>query len=133
MISWLQLSPVWWFALAFASAVPLLVVGRTVCRSGAERRGVPTRRPSPIAALVNVAVLAALAGRRARMARGAIWSPYYKITVGANGPDTVVEVNNIFHQSMAPVEQKEYFYQWPYAVFGDSFDERPDPWRRLRH
>src|SRR5205085_10964351 len=36
--------------------------------------------------------------------------------------DTVVEVNNIFHQSMAPVEQKEYFYQWPYAVFGDTFD-----------
>ena len=38
-------------------------------------------------------------------------------------PDTVVEVNNIFHQSMAPVEQKEYFYQWPYTVFGDTFDD----------
>jgi SAM-dependent methyltransferase len=57
------------------------------------------------------------------MARGAIWSPYYKITVGNDGPDTVVEVNNIFHQSMAPVEQKEYFYQWPYEVFGNSFEE----------
>ena len=57
------------------------------------------------------------------MARGAIWSPYYKITVGQDGADTVVEVNNIFHQSMAPVEQKEYFYQWPYAVFGDSFED----------
>ena len=55
------------------------------------------------------------------MARGALWSPYYKITVGQNGSDTVVEVNNIFHQSMAPVAQKEYFYQWPYTVFGDSF------------
>ena len=55
------------------------------------------------------------------MARGALWSPYYKITVGQNGTDTVVEVNNIFHQSMAPVAQKEYFYQWPYTVFGDSF------------
>ena len=55
------------------------------------------------------------------MARGALWSPYYKITVGQNGPDTVVEVNNIFHQSMAPVAQKEYFYQWPYTVFGDTF------------
>jgi SAM-dependent methyltransferase len=31
-------------------------------------------------------------------------------------------VNNIFHQSMAPVDHKEYFYQWPYAVFGDTFD-----------
>jgi SAM-dependent methyltransferase len=55
------------------------------------------------------------------MARGALWSPYYKITVAQNGADTVVEVNNIFHQSMAPVAQKEYFYQWPYTVFGDSF------------
>ena len=57
------------------------------------------------------------------MARGAIWSPYYKITVSQQGPDTVVEVNNIFHQSMAPVEQKEYFYQWPYSVFGDTFQD----------
>ena len=24
---------------------------------------------------------------------------------------------------MAPVAQKEYFYQWPYTVFGDTFDE----------
>ena len=56
------------------------------------------------------------------MARGALWSPYYKITVGHEGPDTVVEVNNIFHQSMAPVDHKEYFYQWPYAVFGDTFE-----------
>jgi SAM-dependent methyltransferase len=24
---------------------------------------------------------------------------------------------------MAPVEQKEYFYQWPYAVFGDTFQD----------
>ena len=31
-------------------------------------------------------------------------------------------MNNIFHQSMAPVDQKEYFYQWPYTVFGDTFD-----------
>jgi SAM-dependent methyltransferase len=56
------------------------------------------------------------------MARGALWSPYYKITVGHNGEDTVVEVNNIFHQSMAPVAHKEYFYQWPYTVFGDTFE-----------
>ena len=24
---------------------------------------------------------------------------------------------------MAPVEQKEYFYQWPYSVFGDTFED----------
>ena len=23
---------------------------------------------------------------------------------------------------MAPVDHKEYFYQWPYTVFGDSFE-----------
>jgi spermidine synthase len=51
-----------------------------------------------------------------------LWSPYYKITVEQQGPDTVIEVNNLFHQSMARVEEKEYFYQWPYTVFGDSFD-----------
>ena len=51
-----------------------------------------------------------------------IWSPYDKIGVTQQGPDTVVEVNDIFHQSMAPVDQKEYFYQWPYAVFGDTFE-----------
>ena len=50
------------------------------------------------------------------------WSPYYRITVFQAGAETVVEVNNIFHQSMAPVEHKEYFYQWPYTVFGDTFD-----------
>ena len=31
-------------------------------------------------------------------------------------------VNYVFHQSMAPLEEKEYFYQWPYNVFGDTFD-----------
>ena len=57
------------------------------------------------------------------MAGGSLWSPYYRITVRQEGADTVVEVNNIFHQSMAPVEQKEYFYQWPYHVFGDTFED----------
>ncbi len=54
---------------------------------------------------------------------GSLWSPYYRITVFQDKADTVVEVNHIFHQSMAPVAQKEYFYQWPYTVFGDTFDE----------
>ena len=120
VISWLQLSPVWWFAVAFASAVPLLfwpsrpataAGGRSCLRACARRRRG-----------VNLVLLLAL-GVVHVMARDAMWSPYYKITVGQDGPDTVVEVNNIFHQSMAPVEQKEYFYQWPYAVFGDSFDD----------
>ena len=57
------------------------------------------------------------------MEGGSLWSPYYRITVFQDNADTVVEVNHIFHQSMAPVAQKEYFYQWPYTVFGDTFDE----------
>ena len=24
---------------------------------------------------------------------------------------------------MAPVAEKEYFYQWPYTVFGDGFED----------
>jgi SAM-dependent methyltransferase len=78
---------------------------------------------SPWRPLVNIALLIATVAIVHVMARGAFWSPYYKITVGQEGADTVVEVNNIFHQSMAPVEHKEYFYQWPYAVFGDRFDD----------
>jgi SAM-dependent methyltransferase len=111
MISWLQLPPVVWFGVAFATALPLLFTPEPNCR-----------RPRLAGALVAVALLAVSLGLVHVMARGALWSPYYKITVGQEGADTVVEVNNIFHQSMAPVEHKEYFYQWPYTVFGDTFE-----------
>jgi SAM-dependent methyltransferase len=120
VISWLELSPVVWFGVAFLAALPLLltpelpVVGPVPSAS---------RRPPLAVAVVNVVLLAGSLAVVYGMARGAIWSPYYKITVSQQGPDTVVEVNNIFHQSMAPVEQKEYFYQWPYDVFGDTFQD----------
>jgi SAM-dependent methyltransferase len=99
--SWLELSPTYWFAVAFAAALPLL-----------RGRGIA----------LNLALLGISLALVHVMARTAIWSPYYKITVKQEGPDTVVEVNNIFHQSMAPVGQKEYFYEWPYTVFGDAFE-----------
>jgi SAM-dependent methyltransferase len=99
LISWLELPPTIWFAVAFGSAAPLL-----------------GRRPLQFALLAASLVLVDT------MARGALWSPYYKITVQQDGADTVVEVNNIFHQSMAPVGHKEYFYEWPYSVFGDRFE-----------
>ena len=119
VISWLQLSPTWWFAIGLAAAVPLLATPDPV-----PDRGTITRRvPSRIAFVVNVLILSGSLALVHAMARGAIWSPYYKITVGQEGADTVVEVNNIFHQSMAPVVQKEYFYQWPYMAFGDTFDD----------
>jgi SAM-dependent methyltransferase len=105
LMSWLQLPPVVWFAVAFAAAAPFLFEGRT-----------------PKAA-ANVALLAVSLALVWQMERGSLWSPYYKINVSQDRSDTVIEVNNIFHQSMAPVEHKEYFYQWPYTAFGDTFED----------
>ena len=123
VISWLELPPTVWFGLAFAAALPLLVTADPPPSSGPAVGAPAAPRPSLLLVGFNIALLAGSLVMVHLMARGAIWSPYYKITVSQNGPDTVVEVNNIFHQSMAPVEQKEYFYQWPYSVFGDTFDE----------
>ena len=120
VISWLELPPVVWFAVAFAAAVPLLLTPEVTPDPAAAAAA---WRPPLALVAVNLVLLAASLGIVYGMARGAIWSPYYKITVSQQGPDTVVEVNNIFHQSMAPVEQKEYFYQWPYDVFGDTFQD----------
>ncbi len=119
LVSWLELPPTMWFGIGFAAAVPLLLSSEVPADGAAAAR---SRFAVPIV-VVNFALLAGALGLVHVMARGAIWSPYYKITVSKQGPDTVVEVNNIFHQSMAPVEQKEYFYQWPYTVFGDSFQD----------
>jgi SAM-dependent methyltransferase len=105
LVSWLQLPPIVWFGLAAAAAVPFLVEGRR------------------LVAVINVALLMASLAIVYRMQGGSLWSPYYRITVFQDREDTVVEVNHIFHQSMAPVAHKEYFYQWPYTVFGDSLDE----------
>ena len=103
IVSWLQLAPSAWFAVASAAALPFVLEAR---------RSV---------AVVNIALLIAALATVHQMERGSLWSPYYRITVHQDRSDTVVEVNNIFHQSMAPVERKEYFYQWPYTVFGDTF------------
>src|SRR4051794_31290775 len=119
LISWLELPPATWFGIAFAAAVPLLLTHEASTESAAPP---VSRGPSLAIVAVNLVLLVGSLAVVHMMARGAIWSPYYKITVSQQGPDTVVEVNNIFHQSMAPVDQKEYFYQWPYSVFGDTFD-----------
>jgi len=104
IVSWLQLPPLVWFGVAAAAAVPFVV---------------QARRPIAVA---NLALLALALTTVFRMQGGSLWSPYYRITVFQDRDDTVVEVNHIFHQSMAPLAHKEYFYQWPYAVFGDTFD-----------
>jgi hypothetical protein len=105
LVSWLQLPPSVWFGVAAAAALPFVAQ---------DRRWI---------AASNIVLLAASLAIVHRMEAGSLWSPYYRITVFQDKTDTVVEVNNIFHQSMAPVAQKEYFYQWPYTVFGDTFDE----------
>jgi SAM-dependent methyltransferase len=105
LVSWLELPPLVWFGVAAAAALPLLVEGRR------------------LVAAVNILLLAASLAVVYRMQAGSLWSPYYRITVFQDREDTVVEVNHIFHQSMAPVTHKEYFYQWPYTVFGDTLDE----------
>lgn len=112
LISWLQLSPTWWFAVGFAAAIPLMLI---------PEPGPAASAPRGLGLLANIALLAAALCCVHLLARGSLWSPYYKITLGREGADMVVEVNNVFHQSMAPVDHKEYFYQWPYMVFGDSF------------
>ena len=105
LISWLEMPPAAWFGTAVAAALPLLFSGRR------------------LAAFANVALLTGCLVVLHVLARGATWSPYYKVVLRHEGPETVLEVNNIFHQSMAAPGDKEYFYEWPYTVFKDSFDD----------
>ena len=125
VISWLELPPTLWFAIGFAAAIPLLMTPEPAADYTVPA-GVVPRQPRRFtvrpAALADAGLLVVALVLVHLLARGALWSPYYKITVGQEGTDTVVEVNNIFHQSMAPVANKEYFYQWPYTVFGDGFE-----------
>jgi SAM-dependent methyltransferase len=122
IVSWLELSPIYWFSVAVVTAAPLLAIPDPLPDRAAIRPGRRTG-PAPAVLVVNVLLLAISLALVTAMARGALWSPYYKITVQQQGDDTVVEVNNIFHQSMAPLEHKEYFYEWPYAVFGNTFQD----------
>jgi hypothetical protein len=105
LLSWAELPPVAWFGVAAAAALPFLFE---------RHRWI---------GVLNTLVLGSTLVVVYQMERGSLWSPYYRITVSRDGSDTVVAVNNIFHQSMAPLDRKEYFYQWPYAVFGDTFDD----------
>jgi hypothetical protein len=111
IVSWLEMPPYVWFLLASVCASRLL----GCAEEGAWRHG---RR---LATAAHVALLSVTVALVHVMGRDALWSPYYKITVQQQGPDTVIEVNNIFHQSMARVGEKEYFYEWPYTAFGDTF------------
>jgi SAM-dependent methyltransferase len=109
LMSWRELTPTYWFALAFVAAVPLIASDFGSSAAGRIRGS------------INGAVLGIALLMVHTLSGGAIWSPYYKITVQHRDAETIVEVNNIFHQSMAAVDSKEYFYQWPYMAFGDTF------------
>jgi SAM-dependent methyltransferase len=109
VMSWRELPPTWWFGVAFAAGAPLLMI-EAGPSAGGRLRGA-----------LHAALLVVSLGMVHTLSGAAIWSPYYKITVQQQNNDTVVEVNNIFHQSMAPVDHKEYFYQWPYMAFGNTF------------
>lgn len=115
VVSWLQWSPGVWFGLAALAAVPLLALPEP--GEAAPARRWAASLPINAALLVGVAVLAGAMGA------AHIWSPYYKITLTEAGEETVISVNNIFHQSMAPAGGKEYFYDWPYTVFGETFED----------
>jgi spermidine synthase len=110
IMSWREAPPQFWFALMLVAAGPLLLQ---------PERG-RARRLWPAVAIVALAASVLLVEQ---LSRDTIWSPYYKITVQKRDAETIVEVNNIFHQSMAPVDQKEYFYQWPYMTFGNTFGD----------
>src|SRR3989442_477271 len=70
VMSWLQVPPVAWFAVAFATALPFLV----------ERRGA--------VAMINVGLLAGALGLVWKMEGASLWSPYYRIDVVENGSET---------------------------------------------
>ena len=71
LISWLQLSPTWWFAIGFAAAIPLLLTSEP---------GTGQSAPKGVALTTNIILLLAALFCVHLLARGARWSPYYKIT-----------------------------------------------------
>ena len=107
LVSWLELPPTAWFGIAFAVAsAPFVLTARGATGIAATWPCSPRRLVLVHQHVARQPLVAVLPHHRSQ-----------------DGEDTVVEVNNIFHQSMAPVPHKEYFYQWPYTVFGDTFDE----------
>jgi SAM-dependent methyltransferase len=106
LASWLEARPSTWFIVALGASIVFL----------RDRRWTALSIGAVLCLVLSVALVA-------DMQRGTVWSPYYKITVKTRGRETVVEVNDIWHQSMAPVDSKEYFYQWPYMAFGDTFKD----------
>jgi predicted membrane-bound spermidine synthase len=112
VLSWFELPPTVWFGVALAAAAPLLATADP---------GRPLQSWTAVAANLVLLVVSLMIVHL--LARDSLWSPYYRITVTERDQDVVVNVNNVFHQSMAPLEHKEYFYEWPYTALPGKFDE----------
>jgi len=110
LMSWLELPPTVWFGIGFAASLPFLIPREAI-------------RPSWMGALGACGLLVISLLLIHISGRDALWSPYYKIGVRQHGEETIIDVNNTFHQSMAPLAHKEYFYEWPYVAAGDVFDD----------
>jgi len=85
VISWLELSPTVWFAIGFAASVPFLLPK-------------PTARQPWLVPIAGCALLITSLGLIHLLGRDALWSPYYKIGVRQIGEETIIDVNNTFHQ-----------------------------------
>jgi len=117
VISWLSLPPIWWFALLFAVAWPILT----------DRRMLP--RPVDLLAMGAVLVMVATHGLEQTPPERVTtkWSPYYRVVVDRieNSKGYHVSVNNIGHQEALPTSAKEPFYFQVYRRLG------PAPFRRV--
>jgi hypothetical protein len=101
LMSLFQLPPAWWFLITAVGVVLLLR------RNAAEVAG---------AAMVLAAICFLVFG----LQKGSFWSPYYMITMKNVPGGKILNVNNIGHQTMQPIEKKEPFYHVPYTSFNHN-------------
>jgi hypothetical protein len=102
LMSLLQAPPAWWFLI---TAVGVILLFR---RNAAEIAA---------AAIVLAAICLLVLG----LQKDSFWSPYYKITMrNLPGGGKILNVNNIGHQTMQPIEKKEPFYHVPYTSFNHN-------------
>jgi spermidine synthase len=116
LLSWLSLSPIFWFAPFTIVALPLML-GRS--RLGDWLNG---------GLFAVILAVVAVTGGSLLIAKGSIiWSPYYRIDYHENGTKTgtIIAVNNIGHQEAKPYQLKERFYLETYRMFGTP------PFRRV--
>jgi hypothetical protein len=99
LMSLFQVPPAWWFLITAVGVVLLL------------------RRNAVQVAAAGI-VLAAICLLVFGLQKDSFWSPYYKITMkNLPGGGKILNVNNIGHQTMQPIEKKEPFYHVPYTSF----------------